>query len=151
MRGRWLGRWWRRRGLRARVTITAAAALLVAFATFDLLLFSVLRVSLTRSLDDSVAQSASEVVALINANRLPDPIPVAREITVQVLDPAGHITDVSPGADRLVPLLSGRAAAAAATGRAGQLLNGSPFDMPSLLRVDVVRAADGSLVVAAVP
>ncbi|MCW2929253.1 MAG: heavy metal sensor signal transduction histidine kinase [Actinomycetia bacterium] len=148
---RWLGRWWRRRGLRARVTITAAAALLVAFAVFDLLLFSVLRVSLTRSLDDSAGQSASEVVALINANRLPDPIPVAPEITVQVLDPAGHITDVSPGADRLVPLLSGPAAAAAAAGRAGQVLNGSPFDMPSLLRVDAARAADGSLVIAAVP
>jgi signal transduction histidine kinase len=147
---RWLGRWWRRRGLRARVTITAAAALLVAFAVFDLLLFSVLRVSLTRSLDDSAGQSASEVVALINANRLPDPIPVAPEITVQVLDPAGHITDVSPGTDRLVPLLA-RPAAAAAAGRAGQLLNGSPFDMPSLLRVDAARAADGSLVIAAVP
>src|SRR5277367_1898141 len=115
---RWVGRWWRRRGLRARVTITAAVALLVAFAAFDLLLFSVLRVSLTRSLDDSARQSASDVVALINANRLPDPIPVAPEITVQVLDPAGHITDVSPGADRLVPLLSGQQAAGAATGRA---------------------------------
>ncbi|HEY6788420.1 MAG TPA: HAMP domain-containing sensor histidine kinase [Trebonia sp.] len=146
-----VGRWWRRRGLRARVTITAAAALLVAFAVFDLLLFSVLRVSLTRSLDDSAGQSASEVVALINANRLPDPIPVAPEITVQVIDPGGHITDVSPGADRLVPLLTGPAAAAAAAGRAGQLLNGSPFDMPSLLRVDAARAADGSLVIAAVP
>ena len=72
---RGLGRWWRRRGLRARVTITAAVALLIAFAAFDLLLFSVLRVSLTRSLDDSAGQSASDVVALINADRLTGPHP----------------------------------------------------------------------------
>ena len=46
-------RWWRRRGLRARVTMTAAAGLLVAFIAADLLLFNALRVSLTRSVDDS--------------------------------------------------------------------------------------------------
>jgi len=154
-RDRWptrrLGRWWWRRGLRARVTITAAVALLIAFAAFDLLLFGVLRASLTRSLDDSAGQAASDVVALINANRLPDPIPVAPEITVQVMDPAGHITDVSPGADRLVPILSEPEAAAAAANGAGWVLNGSPFDMPALLRVDAARAQDGSLVIAAVP
>jgi len=146
-----LGRWWWRRGLRARVTITAAVALLIAFAAFDLLLFGVLRASLTRSLDDSAGQAASDVVALINADRLPDPVPVAPEITVQVLDRSGHITDVSPGADRLVPLLSEPEAATAAANRAGWVLNGSPFDMPALLRVDAARAQDGSLVIAAVP
>ena len=133
------------------MTITAAIALLIAFAAFDLLLFGVLRASLTRSLDDSAGQAASDVVALINADRLPDPIPVAPEITVQVLDPSGHITDVSPGADRLVPILSEREAAAAAANGAGWVLNGSPFDMPALLRVDAARAQDGSLVIAAVP
>ena len=133
------------------MTITAAVALLVTFAAFDLLLFNVLRVSLTQSLDDSAGQAASEVVALINANRLPDPVPVPLGITVQVLDPSGRITDVSPDADRLVPLLTESEAAAVATRRAGWSLNGSPFDMPSLLRVDASRAADGSLVIAAVP
>ena len=62
-------RWWRRRGLRARVTLTAALGLIVAFTAADLLLFNALRVSLTRSVDDSARSGAVEVQALINANR----------------------------------------------------------------------------------
>ena len=149
--GNGLGRWWWRRGLRARVTITAAAGLLVTFAVFDVLLFSVLRISLTRSLDDSTRQAATGVVALIDADRLPSPVPVAPGVTVQVLSPSGLITDASPGADRLVPLLSPAQASASATTGVGRLLPGPPFDMPSLLRVDAARASDGSLVIAAVP
>ncbi|HTU75968.1 MAG TPA: HAMP domain-containing sensor histidine kinase [Trebonia sp.] len=149
--GWWLTRWWWRRGLRARVTITAAAGLLVAFAAFDLLLFNVLRVSVTRSLDDSTRQSASGVVALINANRLPSPVPVAPGITVQVLDRTGRIIDVSPDADRLVPMVSPARASAMAASGTGWVLNGPAFDMPSLLRVDAERAADGKLVIAAAP
>ena len=149
---RWaVGRWWRRRGLRARVTLTAAAGLLVAIVAADLLLFNVLRVALTRSLDDSARQGATEVAALIDANRLPTLVPVAAGITVQVLNPAGGITDVSLGADRLDPLLS--PAAAAASARTGQAttLNGPQYGMPSLLRVVAVRAGNGDLVIAAIP
>jgi signal transduction histidine kinase len=131
--------------------MTAAAGLLVTFAVFDLLLFNVLRISLTRSLDDSTRQASSGVVALIDADRLPSPVPVAPGVTVQVLSPSGLITDVSPGADRLVPLLSPAQASASATTGVGRLLPGPPFDMPSLLRVDAARASNGSLVIAAVP
>jgi signal transduction histidine kinase len=148
-----LARWWRRRGLRARVTMTAAAGLLVAFIAADLLLFSVLRVSLTRSVDDSARQGAAEYVALIDARRLPDPVPVpaGSTITIQVLNAAGRIVDVSPDADRLVPLLSpAQAVASARTGRV-VLLNGPAFGMPSLLRVAVATASGGYLVIAAVP
>jgi signal transduction histidine kinase len=146
-----VGRWWRRRGLRARVTLTAAAWLLVAIAAADLLLFNTLRIALTRSVDDSARQGASEVVALINANRLPDPVPAAAGTTVQVLDPAGGITDVSPGADRLVPLLShAQAASSARTGQA-VTLNGPAFGLGSTLRVTAVPARGGDLVIAAVP
>jgi signal transduction histidine kinase len=145
-------RWWRRRGLRARVTMTAAAGLLVAFIAADLLLFNALRVSLTRSVDDSARQGAAEVVALIDANRLPNPVPVAAgTITIQVLDSSGRIIDVSPGADRLVPLLSPAEAAASAQGGGVVVVNGPPFGMPSWLRVTVTGAAGGDLVIAAVP
>jgi len=146
------GRWWRRRGLRARVTITAALGLLVAFAAADLLLFNALRVSITRSVDDYARSGATEVAALNNASRLPDPVPVAAgTITIQVLDASGRIVDVSPDADRLVPIVSfGQAAALASSGGA-VLVHGGPFDMPSLLRVVTVRANRGRLVIAAVP
>jgi signal transduction histidine kinase len=149
--GWWLARWWRRRGLRARVTITAAAGLLAAFAAFDLLLFNVLQVSLTSSLDDSTRQAASGVVALVNADRLPSPVPVAPGIIVQVLDPTGRIIDVSPDADRLVPIISPAQASASAREGTGWVLDGPPFDMPSVLRVDAERASGGDLVIAAMP
>ena len=145
-------RWWRRRGLRARVTLTAAAGLLIAFAAADLLLFSALRASLTKSVDDSARQAASQVVALINSQPLPDPVPVAAgTVTVQVLSPAGRITDVSAGADRLVPLLPPAQAAASAHSGTAVPLAGAPYGLPPQLRVVAATAANGSIVVAAVP
>jgi signal transduction histidine kinase len=131
--------------------MTAALGLAVAFLAVDLLLFNVLRVSLTRSVDDTARQGAAGVVALIDANRLPTPVPVAPDVTIQVLDSAGQITDVSPDSDRLVPLLSPAHAAAIARNGEATLLNGPAYGMPSLIRVTAVRAADGSLVIAAVP
>ena len=144
-------RWWRRRGLRARVTLTAALGLIVAFTVADLLLFSALRVSLTRSVDDSARSGAVEVQALINASRLPNPVPVPAGITIQVLNSAGDITDVSPDADRLVPMVPVSQARALADEGGAVLVRGAPFDMPPLLRVAAVRANGGYLVISAVP
>jgi signal transduction histidine kinase len=147
-----LVRWWRRRGLRARVTLIAALGLLVALVAGDLLLLNTLRASLTRSVDDSARSGATEVAALINANRLPDPVPVAAgTVSIQVLGPSGQIVNVSADADRLVPLLPPAQAASLANRNSAVLVHGAPFDMPSLLRVAVVRADGGELVIAAVP
>jgi signal transduction histidine kinase len=144
--------WWRRRGLRARVTLIAALGLLVALIAGDLLLLNALRDSLTRSVDDTARSGATEVAALINADRLPDPVPVAAgTITIQVLGSSGRIVDVSPDADRLVPIVAPPQAAALANGDTAILVHGAPFDLPSLLRVAVVPAAGGELVIAAVP
>jgi signal transduction histidine kinase len=150
--GPMLVRWWRRRGLRGRVTLIAALGLLVALVAGDLLLLNAVRDSLTRSVDDTARSGATEVVALINANRLPDPVPVAAgTVSIQVLSPAGRIVNVSPDADRLVPIVAPPQAAALASGDTAILVHGAPFDMPSLLRVAVVRATGGELVIAAVP
>jgi signal transduction histidine kinase len=147
-----LVRWWRRRGLRSRVTLIAAAGLLVALIAGDLLLLNALRDSLTRSVDDTARSGATEVAALINADRLPDPVPVAAgTVTIQVLGPSGRIVNVSPDADRLVPMVAPRQAAALANSATAIEVHGAPFDMPSLLRVAVVPAAGGELVIAAVP
>jgi signal transduction histidine kinase len=144
--------WWRRRGLRARVTLIATLGLLVALSAGDLLLLDTLRVSLTRSVDDTARSGATEVAALIDANRLPNPVPVAAgTVTIQVLDTSGRIVNVSPDADRLVPLVPPSQAAVLASGDSAILVQGAPFDMPSLLRVAVVRATNGDLVIAAVP
>ena len=145
-------RWWRRRSLRARLTLVTSAGLAVALAAVAVLLVNALRLSLIRGLDDSARQGAAEVAALIDQNRLPDPVPVGSgTITIQVLDAQGRITDVSPGADRLVPLLPPAQARAAARTGQGRMLAGPPLGMPSLLRVVAVNANGGRVVLAAVP
>jgi len=124
----------------------------VALIAGDLLLLNTLRVSLTRSVDDTARSGATEVAALINADRLPNPVPVAvGTVTIQVLGPSGRVVNVSADADRLVPMVPPAQAAALANGDSAILVHGAPFDMPSLLRVAVVRADGGELVIAAVP
>ncbi len=144
-------RWWRRRSLRARLTLITSVGLALALAVAAVLLVNALRVALIRGLDDSARQGAVEVAALIDQNRLPNPVPVAPgTITIQVLDASGRITDVSPGADRLVPMLPlAQAQAAARTGQAS-MLAGPPLGLPSLLRVVAVGASGHQVVIAAV-
>ena len=149
---RWWGaRWWRRRSLRARLTLITSAGLALALGAAALLLVNALRVSLIRGLDDSARQGAAEVAALINQDRLPDPVPVGSgTVTIQVLDAQGRITDVSPGADRLVPLLTPAQARTAARTGQGRMLPGPPVGLPGLLRAVAVGAGNGQIVVAAV-
>jgi signal transduction histidine kinase len=143
--------WWRRRSLRARLTLATSAGLAVALALAAVLLVNALRVSLIRGLDLSARQGAVEVAALIDQDRLPSPVPVAPgTLTVQVLDAQGRIINVSPGADRLVPMLPpAQARTAARTGQA-RTLSGPPLGLPSLLRVVAVGAAGHHVVIAAI-
>ena len=87
--------WWRRRSLRARLTLATSAGLALALALAAVLLVNALRVSLIRGLDLSARQGAVEVAALLDQNRLPNPVPVAPgTLTIQVLDARGRITNV---------------------------------------------------------
>jgi signal transduction histidine kinase len=148
-----LGAWWRRRGLRARLTLTVSAGLAVALTAAALLLFNALRVSLTRGLDDTARQGADEVAALASAHHLPSPVPVANStLTVQVLDTQGRIIDVndSPTADRLVSLIPFQAAKSIAASGQAISLAGGPMDIALPLRVVAVRVNGGGVVIAAV-
>ena len=143
--------WWRRRSLRARLTLATSAGLAVALALAAVLLVNALRASLVRGLDLSARQGAVEVAALIDQNRLPSPVPVAPgTLTIQVLDASGRIINVSPGADRLVPILPPAQAEAAARSGQARTLAGPPLGMPSLIRVVAVAAAGHRVVIAAV-
>jgi signal transduction histidine kinase len=146
-----MARWWRRRSLRARVTLASAAGLAVALFVVALLLRAELRASLSDGLDNTARQGAQEVAALADAHRLPDPVPVAAgTITVQVLDPRGRIIDASPGADLLVPLLPAGEAAANARARRAVVMAGPPYGLPSQVRVVAVATRGGDTVIAAV-
>jgi signal transduction histidine kinase len=149
--GSGLSGWWRRRSLRARLTLATSAGLALALALAAVLLVNALRASLIRGLDLSARQGAVEVAALIDQNRLPSPVPVAPgTLTIQVLDASGRITNVSPGADRLVPMLPPAQARAAARSGQARTLAGPPLGLPSLIRVVAVGAAGQHVVIAAV-
>ena len=150
-RGHLPGSWWRRRGLRARLTLGVSAGLAVAFTAAALLSFNALRVSLTRGLDDTARQGAREVAALANAGRLPDPVPAPEDgsLTIQVLDAQGRIIAASPTADRLVPLIPlFMAKSIAASGR-GMSMAGGPMDIAFPLRVVAVPIQGDGVVIAA--
>jgi signal transduction histidine kinase len=143
--------WWRRRSLRARVTLASTAGLALALAVAAVVLTSAVRVSLVRSLDNSAWQGAREVAALADAGRLPDQVPVVPgTITVQVLNAQGRIVKVSPDADRLVPLLPPAVAAAHARDHTAVFLNGRPYGLPDTLRVVTAATRGGGTVIAAV-
>ncbi|HEY0717364.1 MAG TPA: HAMP domain-containing sensor histidine kinase, partial [Streptosporangiaceae bacterium] len=146
-----LARWWRRRSLRARLTMTAAAGLAVALAGLAGLLVTTLSLTLGHGLDVTARQTGQEVAALVDANRLPDPVPVAAgTAVVQVVDARGRIVAASAGADRLVPLLPAAQAAALARSRSGVMLDGRPYGLPEMLRVVAVGGHRGETVIAAV-
>jgi signal transduction histidine kinase len=145
-------RWWRRRSLRARVTLASTAGLALALVAAAVLLTSALRLSLTRSLDNSARQGAREVAALYDEHRLPATgVPVVPgTITVQVLSSNGRIVNVSPDADRLVPLLPPAVAAANARDGRAVFLDGRPYGLPDTVRVATAATRDGGTVIAAV-
>ncbi|HTT54597.1 MAG TPA: ATP-binding protein [Streptosporangiaceae bacterium] len=145
-----LAGWWRRRSLRARVTLASTAGLAVALAAAAVLLAGALRLSLIRGLDNSARQGARQVAALDDAHRLPHPVLPGTD-TIQVLSPQGGIVDVSPDADRLVPLLSPAVAAANARDGRAVLVNGPAYGLPGEVRVAVAPIRGGGTVIAAVP
>src|SRR3954447_3948518 len=146
-----LAGWWRRRSLRARLTIVTPAGLAVALALAAVLLASTVRSALINGLDVGARQGAVEVATLLNQGRLPSPVPVPPDtVTVQVLNAQGRIVNISPGADRLVPMLApGLAREMARTGQA-RMLAGPPIGVPSVLRVVAVPARGQHIVIAAV-
>jgi signal transduction histidine kinase len=146
-----VSRWWRRRSLRARLTVITTVGLAVALLAGAMLLRGTLRASLIRDVNNTARQGAREVAALADAGTLPDPVPVAAgTLTVQVLDPSGRIVDASPGADRLVPLLPLREAAADARSGHAVQLDGRPYGIPYMVSVVSVRANNGAIVIAGV-
>ena len=134
--------WWRRRSLRARLTLATSAGLALALALAAVLLVSALHASLVRDLDVSARQGAVEVAALL------EPEPAAqpgagraggRSPSRCSTPPAGSPTSrrARTGWCRCCPP---QARAAARTGQA-RTLAGPPLGLPSMLRVVAVGAA----------
>lgn len=143
--------WWRRQGLRFRLTAVAAAVLALALAMSASVLLSVLERTLMDTVDDSTRQQAHRVRVQADAGTLTSPVTTHDGTLVQVIDAAGRITHVTYGTDRLVPLLGERARTRLlGTGEAVSL-DGRPYAIPGPLRVVVLSADRGQTVIAARP
>jgi signal transduction histidine kinase len=97
--------WWRRRSLRARLSLLAVGGLAVGLAAGGAVLVAVLGVTLLRSVDAEATRTGQDVARLSAEGALPDPLPVAGEQVVQVVDARGRVLAASINADRLVPML----------------------------------------------
>src|SRR3954465_4682166 len=80
--------------------------------------FGALTYSVNRTLDKEALSSAEEVAAMVNQNRLPNPIPVSGAQVVQVGDAEQRVLAGSVTADRLTPLLRSGERAIALSGKA---------------------------------
>ncbi|HZD02600.1 MAG TPA: ATP-binding protein [Actinomycetes bacterium] len=145
--------WWRRRTLRARLTMLATLVVAVGLLAGSALLLVSLHTSLLAAVDDTARQQAADVAALVDSDRLPDPIPVASAgtVLVQVVDSRGRVRAASLGSDRAVSLLPPSQLADARDGRP-RFMDGARIGEREPLRV-IARpagpAADPVTVIAA--
>jgi signal transduction histidine kinase len=128
-----------RLSLRSRLLLIGAGGLAVGFAIGGVVLIAALRYTLERGVDTDALSTATGVASLVNADALPQPVPVAGDQFVQVVDAQRRVRSASIGADRLVPMLLPAELAAARNGRRLSV-DGSRAGVPGPLRVVAVRA-----------
>src|SRR6266568_2811739 len=109
--------WFRRLSLRGRLMLIGTGGLAVGLLLGGLLLVSVLRVVLDKALDSGARRAAADVVDLIDANGLVNPVPTAGTQFVQVVDDQNRVLAASITADRINPLLHPDELARAQQGR----------------------------------
>ncbi len=80
----------------------------IGVATGAVLTVLVVRLSLTRSLDTGAIKTGNDIAALVNADRVPDPILATSGgvVQVQVVDSGNHVVHASPGGDFGVSMLT---------------------------------------------
>ncbi|HYO39389.1 MAG TPA: HAMP domain-containing sensor histidine kinase [Nocardioidaceae bacterium] len=134
-----LTRAWQALTLRARLLLIGVSGLATAIAVGSFALYGVLTLVSYRTLDDDAAATAAEVVSLIEAGRLPNPIPVTGSQIVQVVDARDRVVSASFNADRLTALLLPEERSAALAGEHPEV-SGSRIGLDSALRVTAVEA-----------
>jgi signal transduction histidine kinase len=142
-----------RLSLRWRLLLIGITGLSLGLALGGWLLLTALQVTFERSVDTGADRTAADVGGLIDADRLPQPVPVAGAQLVQVIDGQNRVRAGSPGADRLVPLLTRRELDRALSGERLHL-DGGRAGLDGQIRVLAVQAGrpdDQLAVMVAVP
>jgi signal transduction histidine kinase len=102
--------------------VIGVVGLCVGFLAGGVALVGVLGFVLQRSVDAESTATARQVAELVNANTLPQPVPVAVG-RVQVIDAAGRVRSASVDADPLVPMLRPQELAQVRSGK-GMFIDG---------------------------
>jgi signal transduction histidine kinase len=129
--------------LRTRLMIIGLAGVGIALIMGGLAFFAALTYSVDRTLDNEAVTTAHEVAAMINGDRLPNPIPVSGAQVVQVVDGQQRVIGGSATADRLTPLLRPNELATALGGDA-VVLDGARVGITGPLRVRAFQAGPGA-------
>lgn len=140
-------------GLRGRLMVLGTLGVTAALVLGGLLLYAVLAAGLQRTVTSEARSSAEEVAALIEQQRLPDPVPVSGAQVVQVLDADNRVLGGSATADRLTALVTVAEHQALVAGRT-VVVPGSRAALSGNLTVAGTTVQTGGttlLVVAAVP
>jgi signal transduction histidine kinase len=131
--------WWYRLTLRARLMAIGVVGVAIALTGAGIALDRILVAGILRNLDAEAAAAAAQVVTLVNTGDLPDPLPVAGALVIQVVDSQGRVLAGSAGADRLTPVVPADRLTIDANGPAVNA-DGNLAGIPGSLRV-VVRTA----------
>lgn len=139
---------WHTLPLRVRLVALGVIGLLVGFVIGGGVLVWALHMSLRHSVDAAAERTAADIVELLDAGELPDPIPTGRDFTiVQVFDTDGRFEHGSLGADPLVPLLRSDLWEEALEGR-NFTVDGSRASLAGTLRATMARSGDHLVIVA---
>jgi signal transduction histidine kinase len=125
--------------LRVRLMIIGLAGVGTALIMGGLAFFAALTYSVDRTLDNETMATAHEVAAMVDENRLPNPIPVSGAQVVQVVDAQQRVLGASLTADRLTPLLRPNELASALSGNA-VVLDSATLGVSSPVRVRAIQA-----------
>jgi len=112
--------WWRRRSLRARLTLVATALFTLAVLCASVALLLTVGRSQVNTLDSSARRAGNDVAGLVQSNRLPDRLLVGSGGVsyVQVVDAQNRVVAASPNADAAVSMLHSDEVATARRGKA---------------------------------
>jgi signal transduction histidine kinase len=98
-------KWWRRRGLRARLILIATASLAAGIAAGSLVLLHGFASSRLSAIDSTSRTVADNLTGLIDAGAVPQVLPVDAGQSAQIVTADGAVLATSPGTLRTLPLV----------------------------------------------
>ncbi|MEU7868566.1 ATP-binding protein [Dactylosporangium sp. NPDC049140] len=145
-------RWWASLSLRGRLVLLGTTGLVVGLSIAGAAMAFAMTYSFRGSLDRSADATVAEIASLLDeGGKLPEALPAPANQVVQILDPQRRgVVAGDRNADLLVPILRGPEVERALRGERVEV-PGDRAVQPDSLRVTARQAADGRIILVAVP